>query len=225
MLASGVTAAYRDTRADPRRIGTELGAGFVVEGSIAREADRVRVTAQLIDAGSGRSIWSERWDRRVGRLLRRAGGDRRDDRQPARRRGRAGGAGRPDQGASQAAGRSRRVRALPARHRADGSDHAAGHGGGGGAAGAGGGARPRLRARLGRAAPRLPPAGERLRRRAGEEPRAGGRRRGAGAGARSRRPGGASRHRDGVSGIVATSRGRRRSSTPRWRWRRTPSTC
>ena len=62
VLASGVTAAYRDTRADPRRIGTELGAGFVVEGSIAREADRVRVTAQLIDAGSGRSIWSERWN-------------------------------------------------------------------------------------------------------------------------------------------------------------------
>ena len=63
VLATGATAGYRGVAADPREVGAELDAAFVVEGSIAREADRVRVTAKLIDARSGGSLWSDRWDR------------------------------------------------------------------------------------------------------------------------------------------------------------------
>ena len=44
-------------------MGKALDAAFVVEGSIQREADRVRITAQLIDAKTGNNLWSERWDR------------------------------------------------------------------------------------------------------------------------------------------------------------------
>ncbi|MFO1208764.1 MAG: winged helix-turn-helix domain-containing protein [Amaricoccus sp.] len=69
VLADGVTAAYGATKVDPRRLGEELGASFVVAGSIADEADRVRVTAQLVDAGNGRGLWADRWDRPTGDLF------------------------------------------------------------------------------------------------------------------------------------------------------------
>ena len=45
-------------------IGRELGVRyFVLEGSVRRAADRVRITAQLIDAATGNHLWAERYDR------------------------------------------------------------------------------------------------------------------------------------------------------------------
>jgi TolB-like protein len=61
VLTSGATEGYRG--ADPRTAGVALKAAFVVRGSIARDGDRVRVTAQLVDAATGSSLWSDRWDR------------------------------------------------------------------------------------------------------------------------------------------------------------------
>ncbi len=49
--------------ADVRKIGTILDVAFVLEGSIQRAGNQVRLTAQLIDAADGTHIWSERWDR------------------------------------------------------------------------------------------------------------------------------------------------------------------
>ena len=46
-----------------REIGKALNVRYVLEGSIQRQADQVRVTAQLIDATTGTHVWSERWDR------------------------------------------------------------------------------------------------------------------------------------------------------------------
>ena len=46
-----------------REIGRALGAGYVVEGSVRRAGDRVRITAQLVDAATGAHLWAERWDR------------------------------------------------------------------------------------------------------------------------------------------------------------------
>ncbi|MEK1889257.1 MAG: adenylate/guanylate cyclase domain-containing protein [Phyllobacterium sp.] len=57
------TEQYRGRPASPLEVGKALGAGFVVEGSIQHQDDRVRITAQLIDAKTGRHLWSERWDR------------------------------------------------------------------------------------------------------------------------------------------------------------------
>ena len=48
---------------DARAIGAALQVGFVVEGSIQRDADRIRITAQLVDGRTGKNLWSERWDR------------------------------------------------------------------------------------------------------------------------------------------------------------------
>jgi adenylate cyclase len=48
---------------DIRNVGRELGVRSVLEGSVRRVGDRVRITAQLIDAASGRHLWAERYDR------------------------------------------------------------------------------------------------------------------------------------------------------------------
>jgi TolB-like protein/class 3 adenylate cyclase len=66
VIARNSTGVYKGKPVDVREVGKELGVGYVLEGSIQRQADQVRVTAQLIDAGTGAHVWSERWDRPVG---------------------------------------------------------------------------------------------------------------------------------------------------------------
>jgi TolB-like protein/DNA-binding winged helix-turn-helix (wHTH) protein len=55
---------YRGTKKSIQDIGRELGVGYVVEGSVRREGDRLRVTAQLIDARDQTHLWAESFDRR-----------------------------------------------------------------------------------------------------------------------------------------------------------------
>ncbi len=57
---------FRGSRADVREIGKKLGVAYVVEGSVRRAGDRLRITAQLIDASNGYHLWSERFDRDLG---------------------------------------------------------------------------------------------------------------------------------------------------------------
>jgi TolB-like protein/DNA-binding SARP family transcriptional activator len=64
VIARNSTAMYADKPVDARAIGAALQVDFVVDGSIQREGDRVRISAQLVDANTGKSLWSERWDRR-----------------------------------------------------------------------------------------------------------------------------------------------------------------
>ena len=63
VIARNSTAVYKGKPIDIRQVGKELGVGYVLEGSIQRQADHVRVTAQLINATTGAHAWSERWDR------------------------------------------------------------------------------------------------------------------------------------------------------------------
>jgi TolB-like protein/Tfp pilus assembly protein PilF len=55
--------AYEDKQGDIRQIGTELGVGYVVEGSVRKEGDRVRIVAQLINAKTGDHVWADRFDK------------------------------------------------------------------------------------------------------------------------------------------------------------------
>ena len=55
--------AYRDKEGDVRQIGKELGVGYVVEGSVRKEGDRVRIVAQLINAKTGDHVWADRFDK------------------------------------------------------------------------------------------------------------------------------------------------------------------
>jgi adenylate cyclase len=54
---------YKDKEIVPGQISRELGVGYILEGSIQRGRDRVRITAQLTDATSGAHLWAERYDR------------------------------------------------------------------------------------------------------------------------------------------------------------------
>lgn len=59
------TSRYRDMFVDTRQIGKELGVRYVLEGSVQKSGDRMRITAQLIGATRGDEIWAESWDRPV----------------------------------------------------------------------------------------------------------------------------------------------------------------
>ncbi|MGH9578578.1 MAG: hypothetical protein ACRD3R_14155, partial [Terriglobales bacterium] len=55
--------AYKGRSADIRTVGRELGARYVLEGSVRKAGDRVRITAQLVQATTGYQRWAERYDR------------------------------------------------------------------------------------------------------------------------------------------------------------------
>ena len=56
---------YKGTEKPISEIATELGVGCVLEGSVRRAGDRVRIVAQLIDAGTDRHLWAETYDRHL----------------------------------------------------------------------------------------------------------------------------------------------------------------
>ncbi|MGP1395674.1 MAG: adenylate/guanylate cyclase domain-containing protein [Inquilinaceae bacterium] len=64
VIARNSSFVYRDRTVDVRQIGRELGVHYVLEGSVQKAVDRLRVTAQLVDAGTGHHLWAERYDRR-----------------------------------------------------------------------------------------------------------------------------------------------------------------
>ncbi len=69
-VASQTSAfAYKGSRADIREIGRALGVRHVLEGSVLREGDHIRVTAELVDAASGYHVWSQSYDRNWHELL------------------------------------------------------------------------------------------------------------------------------------------------------------
>jgi len=63
VIARSSTFAYKGKSIDVQQVGRELGARYVLEGSIQKTGERIRITAQLIDAKSGNHLWSERYDR------------------------------------------------------------------------------------------------------------------------------------------------------------------
>ncbi len=66
VIGRGSSFAYKGKSVLAREIGRELGVKHVVEGSVRRAGSRVRITARLTEARSGREIWSERYDRELG---------------------------------------------------------------------------------------------------------------------------------------------------------------
>jgi TolB-like protein/class 3 adenylate cyclase len=65
VIARNSSFQYRDKAVDVRRIARELGAAYVVEGSVRKLATRIRITAQLIEAAAGTHLWADRYDRPV----------------------------------------------------------------------------------------------------------------------------------------------------------------
>ena len=65
VIARNSTFTYKGRSVDIRQVGRELGVRYVLEGSVRRATDRVRITAQLIDAETRAHIWADRYDRAV----------------------------------------------------------------------------------------------------------------------------------------------------------------
>jgi serine/threonine-protein kinase len=63
VVAAQSTRAYKDSPLDVRQIAERLGARYVIGGNIRKSSRVIRVTAQLVDAGSGAQLWSESYDR------------------------------------------------------------------------------------------------------------------------------------------------------------------
>ncbi|MFQ5786311.1 MAG: BTAD domain-containing putative transcriptional regulator, partial [Alphaproteobacteria bacterium] len=63
VIARNSSFSFRESTVPVQQIGRELGADYVVAGSARREQGHVRVTAQLVDTGTGHHLWAERYDR------------------------------------------------------------------------------------------------------------------------------------------------------------------
>ena len=63
VIARNSSFIYKGKPVHMKRVAEELGVGYVVEGSVRKVGDRVRITVQLSDAATGNNIWAERYDR------------------------------------------------------------------------------------------------------------------------------------------------------------------
>jgi adenylate cyclase len=70
VISRNTAFTYQGKRVDTKQVGRELGVRYVLEGSVRRSGNRVRVTAQLIDVETDTHLWAERLDRDMGDLLR-----------------------------------------------------------------------------------------------------------------------------------------------------------
>jgi TolB-like protein/DNA-binding SARP family transcriptional activator len=62
VIARNSSFTYKGQAVDVRQVGRELGVRYVLEGSVRKAGNRVRISAQLIDAGSGAHLWADRFD-------------------------------------------------------------------------------------------------------------------------------------------------------------------
>jgi len=69
VIARNSSFTYKNTAVDVRSVGQQLGVRYILEGSVRRAANRVRVTAQLIEAETGNHLWAEQFDRELADIF------------------------------------------------------------------------------------------------------------------------------------------------------------
>jgi adenylate cyclase len=69
VIARNSSFTYKGRAVDIKQVARELGVRYVVEGSVRRDAGRVRINAQLIDAENGNHVWAECYDRAIGQVF------------------------------------------------------------------------------------------------------------------------------------------------------------
>ena len=69
VLARNTTFQYKGKAVDVPKLGRELGVRYVLEGSVRRADDGLRITAQLIDTQTGAHIWADRFDRKMADIF------------------------------------------------------------------------------------------------------------------------------------------------------------
>ena len=63
VIARNSSFTYKGRAVDVKQVGRELGVRYVLEGSLRKSGNRIRVTAQLVEAETGKHVWAERYDR------------------------------------------------------------------------------------------------------------------------------------------------------------------
>ena len=69
VIARNSSFTYKGQSVDVRQVGRELGVRYILEGSVRKGGNRVRITAQLIDAASGAHLWADRFDGSLERVF------------------------------------------------------------------------------------------------------------------------------------------------------------
>jgi len=69
VISRNTAFTYKDKRVDTKQVGRELGVRYVLEGSVRRSGNQVRVNTQLIDAETDAHLWAERFDGDMGDLF------------------------------------------------------------------------------------------------------------------------------------------------------------
>ena len=69
MISRNSAFVYKGKPINAQSVANELGVQYVVEGSVRRAGSRVRITAQLIDAETGRHLWAERYDQELADIF------------------------------------------------------------------------------------------------------------------------------------------------------------
>jgi adenylate cyclase len=69
VIARGTTSVYKGKAVKIRQVSEELGVQYVLEGSVQKSGERIRITVQLADALSGRTAWTDRYDRDLADLF------------------------------------------------------------------------------------------------------------------------------------------------------------
>jgi TolB-like protein len=64
VIARNSTLSYKSRAVDVKQIGRDLGVRYVLEGTVRKVAERLRITAELIEAATGRHVWAERYERK-----------------------------------------------------------------------------------------------------------------------------------------------------------------
>jgi TolB-like protein/cytochrome c-type biogenesis protein CcmH/NrfG len=65
VIARNSSFAFKGKTVHIKQVGEDLGVGYVIEGSVRKDGDRVRISAQLNDVATGSHVWAERYDRRL----------------------------------------------------------------------------------------------------------------------------------------------------------------
>ena len=92
VIARNSSFSYKGQQVKVRQVAEELGVRYVLEGSVRRAGDEVRINAQLIDATTGGHLWADRYDGTMDDVFDSAGpGDRADCRGPCGQPDRRGG--------------------------------------------------------------------------------------------------------------------------------------
>ncbi len=69
MIARNSVFSYKDKSVKVQQVAEDLGARYVLEGSVRKGGNRVRITAQLIDAKTGHHLWTEKFDRELADIF------------------------------------------------------------------------------------------------------------------------------------------------------------